>query len=146
MIQVAVAREVAIPTASYSRHFQAPAWWPEWIAQTLAAPVPARPARAGASRAHVTAVSAPIGRVTAPTPEGAYPAAAAALRSALREAREAAAEARADGGTDDWAATVAEHQVHLARRAVRALLDAAAATGPGSRLEWCLCGETASAG
>ncbi len=151
MIQVAVAREVAIPTPPYSRHFEAPCWWPEWISQVLAeptpAPAPACPARAVA-RARV-AVACPSGaRGAALTPEGAYPAAAAALRGALREAREAAAAAdpRSDGWADDWAATVAEHQVHLARRAVRALLDAAAATGPGSRLEWCLCSESTTPG
>jgi len=133
MIELAVARQVAIPAPPHSRHFEAPAWWPEWIAQVLAAPAPARPARADATA-----------RGAAPTPEGAYPAAVAALRSALRDAREA--DAHADPGADAWAATVAEHQVHLARRAVRALLDAAAATGPGSRLEWCLCDESAAAG
>jgi hypothetical protein len=147
MIELAVAREVAIPPPPYSRHFEAPGWWPEWISQVLAAPAPTRPARAVA-RARVVVAGTEGARGVAPTPEGAYPAAAAALRGALREAREAAAcaDPRADGWADDWAATVAEHQVHLARRAVRTLLDAAAATGPGSRLEWCLCGESASAG
>ncbi len=128
MNDVAVAREVASPAPPHSRHFEAPAWWPEWIAQVLAAPVPAR-----------AAPEAAVARVAAPSPEGAYAAAVAALRSAVREAREAAASA------DDWATTVAEHQVHLARRAVRTLLDAAA-TGPGNRLEWCQCGEAALAG
>jgi hypothetical protein len=152
MIELAVAREVAIPPPPYSRHFEAPGWWPEWISQVLAAPEPAptptptRQSRAVA-RARVVVAGTEGARGVAPTPEGAYPAAAAALRSALREAREvAAADPRSDGWADDWAATVAEHQVHLARRAVRTLLDTAAATGPGSRLEWCLCGESATAG
>ena len=132
MIEVAVAREVASPAPPHSRHFEAPAWWPEWIAQVLAAPAPARRATAGV-----------VTGAAAATPEGAYPAAVAALRTALRDAREAAAST--DEGALDWARTVAEHQVHLARRAVRALLDAAAAAGPGSRLEWCQCGESAAA-
>jgi len=107
MIEVPLAREVASPAPPHSRHSETPTWWPEWIAQVLAAPLPAHPAPA-----------AVMARAAVPTPEG----------------------------TDDWAATVAGHQVHLARRAVRALLDAVAATGPGSRLEWCLCGESAAAG
>jgi hypothetical protein len=147
MTELAVAREVAMPTPPYSRHFEAPAWWPEWISQVLSAPDAPRPARPSV-RTRITAPCAAGSRVAAPTPEGAYPAAAAALRAALRDAGEAAATAdpRSGGWADDWAATVAEHQVHLARRAVRALLDAAAATGPGSRLDWCLCGESTSAG
>jgi hypothetical protein len=131
MIELAVAREVATPAPPHSRHFAAPAWWPEWISQALAASAPARPTRA-------TAAS----RAAVPAPEAAYPAAVAALRTALRDARETSA----DAGADDWAITVAAHQVHLARRAVRALLESAAATGPGSRLEWCQCGESAAAG
>jgi hypothetical protein len=163
MIEIAVAREVAIPLPPRSSHFEAPAWWPEWITQVLSTPTPARPARAAADNRHhlpgstvpgsmvpgstlnySTMARTPAAPVAAQAPEAAYAAAVAALHGALREAREAVASA--DPGADDWAVTVAEHQVHLARRAVRALLDAAAAPGPGSRLEWCLCGHTAAAG
>ncbi len=158
MIEIAVAREVAIPLPPRSSHFEAPAWWPEWITQVLSTPTLARPARAAADNrpalprstaacstvAFSTVSSSPATPVAVPAPEAAYAAAVAALHGALREARETVASA--DPGADDWAATVAEHQVHLARRTVRALLDAAAASGPGSRLEWCLCGHAAAAG
>jgi hypothetical protein len=146
MIDVAVARAIASPTLPYSRHFEAPRWWPEWIAQVLA--TPARPrvvpamrqtpaiAPADAQAADVQAAAA----AQAAGLEAAYGAAAGALRAALREAQEAVALA------DDWAAAMAQHQVYLARRALRTLLDSATGAGPGSRLEWCLCGEDAAAG
>ena len=35
MNAIAVAREIAAPPPAYSRHFEAPRWWPEWIAQVL---------------------------------------------------------------------------------------------------------------
>jgi len=114
MIEVAVVRQIAAPAPPHSRHFETPRWWPEWIAQVLAADA---------------------------SPEAAYPAAAAALRSAKRDLEDARVSA------DDWAVTVAQHQVFIARRARRGLLEAAAAPGPGSRLEWCLCAdEEAAAG
>jgi hypothetical protein len=137
MIEVAVAREIAAPTLPHSRHFEAPRWWPEWIAQVAVgtasprATITATPALAAAPAASARAAA---------SPETAYALAAATLRAALRDAREAIA------GADDWAVTTAQHQVYLARRAVRTLLETATGPGPGSRLEWCLCGEDAAAG
>jgi hypothetical protein len=147
MIDVAVARAIASPTLPYSRHFEAPRWWPEWIAQVLAAParpriVPAAP-RAPATApadARAAAMAQAAHSARAAGIEAAYGAAAGALRGALRDAQEAVA------GADDWAITTAQHQVYLARRAVRTLLETATAPGPGSRLEWCLCDEDAAAG
>jgi hypothetical protein len=141
MIEVAVAREVAVPTLPHSRHFEAPRWWPEWIAQVAAGPT--RPRLTAAAAPALPAAAAPPaagGRSVVATPESAYGQAAAALRGALRDAQEAVT------GADDWAAMMAQHQVYLARRALRALLETAAGPGPGSRLEWCLCGEDAAAG
>jgi len=121
MIEAAVAREIACLAPPHSRHFEAPRWWPEWIAQVLAAE---RPRSRPRLEAHPAADEA-----------AAFLNAAGTLRSALREAQEAAALA------DDAVLTVARHQVYLARRALRAVLDAVAADGPGNRLEWCSCGE-----
>jgi len=121
MIEFAVTREIASPALPHSRHFDAPRWWPEWIAQVLAAERPLARSRLDAR--------------TAADEASAFLSAAGTLRSALREAQETAALA------DDWALAVARHQVYLARRALRAVLDAVAADGPGNRLEWCSCGE-----
>ncbi len=125
MIEFAVAREIASPALPHSRHFEAPRWWPEWIAQVLAAERPLAGLRLGAR--------------PAPQEAAAFLSAAATLRGALREAQEAAALA------DDWALAVARHQVYLAHRALRAVLDAVTVDGPGSHLEWCNCDEDAAA-
>ncbi len=126
MIDVTLIRETAAPAPTRSRHFKTPRGWPEWIAQVLAS--------AGAA----TSAAMPVTPAVAAYP-AAFPAAAAALHAALREVDDAVTTA------DDWAVTVARHQVFLARRALRAMLDATVSAGPGSRLEWCLCGEDARA-
>lgn len=117
MTRLAVARQIAAPTAPYSRHFEAPRWWPEWIAQVLAT------------------AGAPRRREPPPTlaPSG-YAAAAAALRAALALQHEAMA-----GAADALPLAVAQQEVFRARRALRAEMDLALGDGPGARLEWCGC-------
>lgn len=118
MNELAVAREIGAPTAPHSRHFEAPRWWPEWIAQVLAT--------AGAPR-----------RREPPPPPA--PAGHASAATALREAL-ALLQAAEAGAPDALPLAVARHEVYRARRALRALLDLELGDGPGSRLEWCGCG------
>ncbi len=124
MIDVAVIREIAAPVPPRSPHPKSPPGWSQWIAQGLASATSAMP---------------PLPSVVPAPATSAYPAAAATLRAALREVDDARAAA------DDWAVTVARHQVFLARRTLRTLLDTAVLAGPGNRLEWCLCGDDAMA-
>lgn len=117
MNRLAIAREIAAPTAPHSHHFEAPRWWPEWIAQVLAT------------------ASATRRREPLPTlaPSG-YAAAATALRAALALQHEAEA-----GTPGALPLAVARQDVFRARRALRAQMDLALGDGPGTRLEWCGC-------
>lgn len=127
MNELAAAREIGAPLAPYSRHFEAPRWWPEWIAQVLST--------AGAPRRRALA--------PAPAPESppaGYEAAAAALRTALALLRDAEA-----GAPDALPLAVARQEAYLARRALRVELDLALGDGPGTRLEWCGCAATRGA-
>lgn len=119
MNAIAVAREIAAPPPAYSRHFEAPRWWPEWIAQVLSS--------AAAAGTHVARADA------APQPG---PSAADLLDGhALRAALAAVAAAEADVESDPLAIAAARHQLFLARRAWRAGVEQAA--GPSA--QWCSC-------
>lgn len=123
MNDVAVAREIGAPTAPHSRHFEAPRWWPEWIAQVLA-----------------TAGTPHRREPPPPVAAAGYAAAALALREALALQREAET-----GAPDALPLAVARQEVFRARRALRAQLDLALGDGPGSRLDWCGCGAASGA-
>ncbi len=119
MNAIAVAREIAAPPPAYSRHFEAPRWWPEWIAQVLSS--------AAAAGTHVARADA------APQPG---PSAAELLDGhALAAALAAVAAAEADIAADPLAIAAARHQLFLARRAWRAGVEQAA--GPSA--QWCSC-------
>lgn len=119
MNAIAVAREIAAPPPAYSRHFEAPRWWPEWIAQVLSSA-----AAAGTHAARADAAPQP-GSSAADLLDG----------HALRAALAAVAAAEADVESDPLATAAARHQLFLARRAWRAGVEQAA--GPSA--QWCSC-------
>ena len=126
MNALAVAREIAAPPPAYSRHFEAPRWWPEWIAQVLASAAPAVEDRAPSVADHARADA---------TTRPATPAADLPGNRELREALAAVAAAEADVDLDPLAAAAVRHQLFLARRAWRAGVEQAA--GPSA--QGCSC-------